>query len=179
MKRIVTFLTVFLLICAIPLTAFGASVSVATEISQIKTYYQDKSDLTSWEETLVFASLSTLTGRKAFYPENDGSAGALARRILAYTAAKQTPPEQTDENGNATGITLEDQLKALQTENGSFGDAETHCLAMLALSATETIYNSGKAYTYLKSLQEESGAIGGSVKATALAITVLSLSDNT
>ena len=67
----------------------------------------------------------------------------------------------------------------MQTENGSFGDAETHCLAMLALSATETVYNSGKAYTYLKSLQEESGAIGGSVKATALAITVLSLSDNT
>lgn len=166
-KFLILFLSTVLLL-SIPLYAAASSVSVATELTNIRQYYTEATELTLFEETIAMAAMGMLNGRKAYYPENDGSANALACRILAYAASGEVPENYAEP----------DDLKSLQAENGAFGTVEEHCLAMLALSATETLYNSVKAYEFLLSQQSENGSFADSSKDTALAITVLSLTEN-
>lgn len=168
MKKFITLSLTLLLILAFSLSSSASSVSVATEITNIRTYYAEKTEFTSFEQTIAMASMGMLAGRKAYYPENDGSAITLARRILSYTASGETPE----------GYMEPEELKKLQSENGGFGSVETHCLAILALTASKTLYNSAKAYEYLISQQKENGSFGDNAKDTALAITAFSLTKN-
>lgn len=164
MKKIVTLILSLLLIAALSLSAAASSVSLATEIANMRTYYAETKELELWEETLVFAAMGMLTERTPFLPEEMQTADRLAQRALAQMAI---------------GATAEtDALKALQNEDGSFGAVDVHCLSMLALKGNGVLYNSVKAYAHLLAQQKEDGSFGASVKETALAITVLSLSDN-
>ena len=122
MKKIVTLILSLLLIAALSLSAAASSVSLATEIANMRTYYAETKELTLWEETLVFAAMGMLTERTPFLPEETQTEDRLAQRALAQMAI---------------GATAEtDALKALQNEDGSFGAVDVHCLSMLALKGT-------------------------------------------
>lgn len=168
MKKITALLLTLFLVVAVPLSASAASVSVATELTHVRSYYTDKNELTLFEETLALASMGMLTGKTAFLPEHDGTAGSLAKRILAVSATGELPENDPDPAA----------LKNLQNTDGAFGNLETHCLSILALTGRKEIYNSEKAYQWLMQQQRENGSFPGSVKDTALAICALSLSEN-
>lgn len=169
MKKIIALLLTVTVVFTLCLTSSASSVSVATELTNIRSYYGKVTELTRYEETVVFASMGMLAGRTPYIPEKDGSAKTLAERILAVTATGEIPKNDGDPK----------ELKALQKEDGSFGDVAAHCLSMLALSARKEMYNSAKAYSWLMNQQAENGSFSDSAKDTALAICVLSLSENT
>ncbi|MBQ4323414.1 MAG: hypothetical protein IJC19_05695 [Clostridia bacterium] len=168
MKKLLTLTLTLLLLCGMVLTASASTVDVSRELINIQASYKEKITLTLYEETLAMASMEWLTGRTPFYPEEDGTVLSLACRVLAYSATASIP-EQFPEI---------DKLAGMQKDDGSFGDTETHCLAMLALRSVNKTYNSPGAYKYLLTLQKEDGTFGESIKETALAMTVLSLSEN-
>ncbi len=168
MKKIFTLLLTFILIATLSLTSFGASVSVATELTQVRSYYTEQNQLTLFEETLAMASMGMLPGKTVYLPEKDGTAGGLAKHILALTAT-----------GDLSEINSDLQaLKDFQNPDGTFGNIETHCLSMLALASRKEVYNSAKAYQWLMQQQSENGSFSDSPKLTALAISALSLSKN-
>jgi len=164
LKKLLTLFLSLILIGAFTISAAASSVSVATELTNLRSYYAKTTEFTTLEETLTMASMGMISGRKAFIPEADGSAGTLATQILAKMAAG----EEADA----------EPLAKMQNEDGSFGSVSDHCYAMMALSAKKALYNSKKAYEFLMSLQKEDGSFGGSVKETALAVSVLAFSEN-
>lgn len=168
MKKLLTVFLTIILIATLSFSAWASSASLATELTNLRKYYTKNNELTLFEETLALASVGMLTGKTAYIPESDGNTLSLAQRILAYSASGKLP-----ENYNEPEILID-----LQEENGAFGDMETHCLSMLALTSRKATYNSAKAYGYILSQQEENGSFSGSVKDTALAVCVLSLSQN-
>ncbi len=168
MKKFAALLLTFLMIAAIPLSASAASVSVATELTNVRGYYTEKTELTLFEETLAMASMGMLTGKTPYLPESDGTAGGLAKRILAVSALGEIP------EGDPECQTLKD----LQNADGSFGNVESHCLSILALTGRKEIFNSAKAYEWLLQQQNENGSFSDSPKETALAISALALSGN-
>ena len=168
MKKILVLLLTLLLISAFSLTSLGASVSVATELTQVRSYYTEKDQLSLFEETLAMASMGMLPGKTAFLPEKDGTAGGVAKRILAVTAIGEIPEDDPDLAA----------LKEFQDSDGSFGSVESHCLSMLALASRKEVYHSAKAYQWLMQQQGENGSFSDSPKITALAVSALSLSQN-
>ncbi len=168
MKKILVLLLTLLLAAAFSLTSLGASVSVATELTQVRSYYTEKDQLTLFEETLAMASMGMLPGKTAFLPEKDGTAGGVAKRILAVTAIGEIPEDDPDLAA----------LKEFQDSDGSFGSVESHCLSMLALASRKEVYHSAKAYQWLMQQQGENGSFSDSPKITALAVSALSLSQN-
>ncbi len=168
MKKIITILLTVTLLLTLIVASAASSVSVATELTNIRSYYSKLDQIDRYEETLALATMGILSGKTPFIPEKDGTAGTLAKRILAVNAAGEVSPEDTD------GV----ELKNLQNTDGSFGNVESHCLSMIALTARNEIYNSGKAYTWLLNQQSEDGSFSDSAKDTALAICILSQSQN-
>ena len=168
MKKIIALALTFTLLFALTLTAAASSVSVATELTNVRTYYSKQNQATCYEETLALASMGMLTGRTPFIPEKDGTAGELAKRILAVNATGEIPENDPDA----------EELKQFQNTNGAFGNVESHCLSMIALSSRKAVYASGKAYAWLLSQQRENGSFSDSVKETALAVCILSQSQN-
>ncbi|MBO5248209.1 MAG: terpene cyclase/mutase family protein [Clostridia bacterium] len=168
MKRIVTLFLTFVFIATISLYASAATVNVTRELTNVRSVYGEKTELSSFEETLALASVGHLAGKTPFIPKNDGTAEGLAKRILAQTAAGEVPESDNSVN----------QLKELQQGDGSFGNVDAHCLSMLALTARKEIYNSAKAYEWLMEQQRENGSFSDASKETALAICILSLSEN-
>lgn len=168
MKKLIALLLTLTLFVAIPLSSLAATANVATELTQVRSYYTEKKELTSFEETLAMASMGMLIGKTAFIPENDGTAGGLAKRILALSATEESSENDADLQ----------KLKDFQNDNGTFGNVESHCLSILALSSRKEIYNSAKAYEWLMQQQSENGSFSDSPKTTALAISALSLSKN-
>lgn len=168
MKKSAILLLTLLLIATFSLSSLGASVSVATELTQVRSYYTEKNPLTLFEETLALASMGMLTGKTAYLPEVDGTAGSLAKKILAISATGEIPENDPDVQ----------TLKGFQNPDGTFGNVESHCLSILALASRKEVYNSAKAYQWLMQQQKENGSFADSPKETALAITALSLSKN-
>ncbi len=168
MKKITSFILALTVLFTLSVTAAAASVNVSNELNEVRKYYTEQKELSLWEETLTLASTGMLTGKTVFIPESDGSAKMLALRILTQTATDRIP----ENDGQPK------ELKNLQKEDGSFGDTATQALAMLALTARKEVYNSQKAYTYLLAQQAENGSFSDSPKDTALAICVLSFSQN-
>ena len=168
MKKNVTLLLTFILIIAFSLSSLGASVSVATELTQVRSYYTKQNQLTLFEETLALASMGMLPGKTAFLPEKDGTAGGFAKYIFAVSATGNLPENDPDLQ----------TLKDFQNSDGTFGNIESHCLSMLALASRKEVYNSAKAYQWLMQQQKENGSFSDSPKTTALAISALSLSKN-
>ncbi len=156
------------LLLALPLSASAATANVTTELTDVRSYYAQQSELTLFEETLALASMGMLTGKTPFIPQEDGTAEALAKRILSQSAANMIPETPTEP----------EELKGLQNNDGAFGNVESHCYSMLALTARKETFNSAKAYEWLIKQQKENGSFGDSVKETALAVCVLSLSKN-
>ena len=167
MKKILTLILTVLLTVSVPLSTAAATADVATYIADLRQYYLEKDELTLVEETLAMASMGMLTGKTAFIPEKDGTALSLALRILAYGAVGELPEEETEQDEQKSSeqsdteqrdteqndteqdnsdktkkYTDANDLKEMQGENGSFGDVETHCLAMMALSSRDVIYAS-------------------------------------
>ncbi len=168
MRKIITLLLTLTLIVAIPISSLAATANVATELTQVRSYYTEQKELTSFEETLAMASMGMLIGKTAFIPENDGTAGGLAKRILAISATGEIPENDPDVQ----------TLKDFQNSDGAFGNVESHCLSLLAMASRKEIYNSAKAYEWLIQQQSENGSFSDSPKNTALAISALSLSKN-
>lgn len=168
MKRFLTLVLAFLFLCSVPLTLCAATADVANDILAFDDYYNKKKDLTLFEETLALAAVGQLAGKNLYYPENDGTTLALAKRILSYISTGTVPNNYNEP----------EQLADMQSKDGSFGDTEAHCLAILALQASKTSYGSKLAYESLLSRQREDGSFDGSVKHTALAASALSLSEN-
>lgn len=168
MKKIMLPLLTFVLILLFSFSAAASTVSVATELANVRSHYTKITELTSFEETLALASMGMLTGRTAHIPPEATDAEGLAKRILALTAQGTEAPKETEIKA----------LTELQNAEGSFGPVEIHCLAMLALSSRKAIYNSAKAFEWLISQQSEDGCFDGSIRSTALAVTALSLSEN-
>ena len=168
MKKIFTLFLTLILIAAFSLSSLGASVSVATELTQVRSYYTKQNQLTLFEETLALASMGMLPGKTAFLPKKDGTAGGLAKYLLAVTATGENSEIDSDLQ----------TLKDFQNPDGTFGNIESHCLSMLALASKKEVYNSAKAHQWLMQQQKENGSFSDSPKTTALAISVLSLSKN-
>ncbi len=168
MKKITAIVLTMIMVLSIPLSAAAASVNVTTELTDVRSYYTEITELTLFEEVLAMASMGMLTGKTAKVPSEGDTAGDLAKRILIHCAIGGEPEENTDVS----------TLKDLQNADGSFGTVESHCLAMLALTAKEEIYNSVKAYEWLMGQQSENGSYFDSAKETALAVCVFSLSEN-
>lgn len=168
MKRFLTLFLALILIATIALSASAATADLSDILMALKASYQEKLQLTAFEETLGMASMDWLRGRTAFYPESDGTAKTLSRRILAYTATDSVP-EVFPEG---------DELLSLQEADGSFGDLITHCLSVLAMQSLKKSYNSAKAHDYILNQQNEDGSFGDSIQQTALCITVLSMQKN-
>lgn len=168
MKKLLTLFLTLILISILSISTAASTADVSREILDIQAFFQQKNTISGYEEALAFSSMEWIYSRKIEYPESDGTAASLARRILVY-ASTATLPENFPEP---------DDLIALQGVDGSFGDPETHCLAMLALRSVKKSYNSPGAYKHLLSLQNEDGSFGSSIKETALAVVNLSLSEN-
>lgn len=168
MKKLLTLGMALLLLMAIPLSSAASTADVSRELINIQASYGKKITLTRYEETLAMASMEWLNGRTAFYPEDDGTVDALARRVLTYAATQDIPE----------GFSDGDKLAGMQGADGSFGNLETHCLAMLALRSMQISFNSPGAYKHLLAQQKENGTFGSSLRETALAVCVLTLSDN-
>lgn len=173
MKKILTLLLALILAVSLSVTAFAATGDYAGDLLKFNDFYAKKKTLTSFEETVALASVEQMAGITPFIPESDGGAESLSTRILARIAVADTAKDFNEPN----------ELKALQGEDGSFGETDVHCYAMLALSAANKIngsvtYASGKAYESLRARQKEDGSFDGDVTATALAIAVLACSDS-
>lgn len=168
MKKIAAIILTLTLLLTLTLTAAASSVSVATELTNIRSYYSQKNQATRYEETLALAAMGMLEGRTPFLPEKDGTAGTLAKRILAVNATGKIPENDTDA----------EELKNLQNTDGAFGNVESHCLSMMALSSRKAVYGSAKAYAWLLAQQGENGSFSDSAKDTALAVCILSRSQN-
>ncbi len=167
MKKTAAFILTLVLLLTLSLNSFALA-NVTEEISNLRSYYAKRESVDLWEETLALASMGILTGRTPHLPEQDGTAGTLAKRILAVSATGNVPQEDSDAK----------TLKDLQNTDGSFGNVESHCLSMLALTAREELYNSAKAYSWLMTQQSENGSFSDSAKDTALAICILTRSEN-
>lgn len=168
MKKIMLPLLTLILILVFSFSAAASTVSVATELANVRSHYTKKTELTLFEETLALASMGMLTGRTAHIPPEATDAEGLAKRILALTAQGTEEPTEAEIEA----------LTKLQSEEGSFGPVEIHCMAMLALSSRKAIYNSARAFEWLIAQQGENGCFDGTIQATALAVTALSLSEN-
>jgi len=167
-KKILTLFLALILTALIPLSAAASTADVSRELLDVQASFQEKTVLDKYEQIIAFSSMEWVYGRELRFPENDGSATTLAKRILAYTASARVPEVFQEP----------EQLSALQGADGSFGDPETHALAMLALRSAKATYNSPGAYRHLLSLQNQDGSFGASMKETALCVIALSLSDN-
>lgn len=168
MKQFIALLLTVAILLALPFSASAATANVATELTDVRSYYAEKSELTLFEETVVLAAMGMLTGKTPFIPEEDGTAGTLAKRILSRIAADAMPENSAESEA----------LKGLQNTDGAFGNTESHCYSMLALTSAKELFNSAKAYEWLMKQQKEDGSFGDSAKETALAVCVLSLSNN-
>ncbi len=168
MKKIALPLLTLILILVFSFSAAASTVSVATELANVRSHYTKKTELTLFEETLALASMGMLTGRTAYVPPEATDAEGLAKRILALAAQGTEAPKEEEIQA----------LTKLQNEEGAFGPVEIHCTAMLALSSQKAIYNSAKAYEWLIAQQGNNGCFDGSIRATALAVAAFSLSEN-
>lgn len=170
-KKLLTVLVTAILTVGLAISSFAETLNVAYEAAATENYYLSSNVETNGEILSEYLALvySGFTVMDDSYLQNKDGVKLLATEIIT-TAAEGKPV-----NSEKTA-----QLVSEQKEDGSFGDLEETCLAMIALKTAKTMFSSEKAVNAVLSYQNEEGlfAVSDDVKQniemTALVITVLS-----
>lgn len=170
-KKILTILLTVILTSSMAVSSFAASLNVAYEAAATENYYLSSNVETNGEILSEYLALvySGFTVLDDSYLQNKDGVELLAMEIITNAAEGKSP----NDSKNA-------ELVAAQKEDGSFGNLEETCLAMIALKTAKTVFSSEKAVNAVISNQNEDGLFGDSddvkenIEMTALGITVLS-----
>ncbi len=170
-KKLLTVIITVILTVSLAVSSFAEALNVAYEAAAAENYYLSSDVKTNGEILSEYLALvySGFTVVDDSYLKNKDGVELLATEIITNAAdGKSADPEKTS------------QLASLQKEDGSFGDLNETCLAMIALKTAKTVFSSEKAVNSVLSHQNEEGifAVSDDVKqnieATSLVITVLS-----
>lgn len=166
--------TVIMILAVTICCAIGTSAAsnTANDLAKLKLYItENKIQPQTAEETVIFAKAGLLYGDIiGFIPAVDETdPEMLADTILALLATERNPAEYNEKD-------LCSILAGLQHEDGSFGSLRATCLAMIALKASKTSFNSTKGAEFVIKAAKENGSIAETDNVfyeTYLAVTVL------